>query len=86
VPSLEQIVRPFVVFDTTPPRIPLASAAAAPQPNVIINIGLGGKAKTISTGYSVSASFYQDKYYYEIPTGIILAPGQSYQVVNTPEA
>lgn len=70
MPSLEQIVRPFVVLDTTPPRIPLptttGATSATSQGNVIINIGLGGKGKTISTSYSVSASFYQDKIYEEL--------------------
>jgi hypothetical protein len=80
VPSLEQIVRPFVVLDTTPPRVALPSSSSAPQGNVVINIGLGGGAKTIATSASVSVTFYQDKLYYEIPTGIILSPGQIYQL------
>jgi hypothetical protein len=61
VPSLEQIVRPFVVVDVTPGvSVPASSGASASQAPLVMRIGYGGKAKTVTTSWSTSFSGYMD--------------------------
>jgi hypothetical protein len=61
VPSLEQIVRPFVVVDTTPGvSVPPSSGASATQPNIVMRIGYGGAAKLLTTSWSTSFTGYMD--------------------------
>lgn len=62
MPSLEQIVRPFVVVDTTPGVSvpPSSGTSAAPQPNIVMRIGYGGAAKLLTTSWSTSFTDYMD--------------------------
>jgi len=44
VPSLEQIIRPFVVFPTTPP-VPVITESNDPPPDPVrLSIGIGGSS------------------------------------------
>lgn len=60
MPSLEQIVRPFVVVDTTPSVAVPVSSSGTPPANVVMKIGYGGSAKLLTTSWSTSFSDYMD--------------------------
>jgi hypothetical protein len=60
MPSLEQIIRPFVVMDTTPPAV-AQTAPAAPSTPTTLNIGLGaGAAGGSTTMQQTSGSYSRD--------------------------
>ncbi len=59
--SLEKIVRPFQLGDTSPPK-PVATGNACVAANTItLTFGLGGSAKVLHGSVSIDESFYAVK-------------------------
>jgi hypothetical protein len=79
VPSLEQIVRPFVRTDVNPPRTPAASAAPVDSSQLVtVRIGLGGSAKSIASSTSYSINYYMAGRAREVPLAIAILPTLSF--------
>jgi hypothetical protein len=59
MPSLEQIIRPFVVIDTTPPAV-AQSGPATPSTPTTLAIGKGAGAGSGSSTQATSGSYSRD--------------------------
>jgi hypothetical protein len=59
MPSLEQIIRPFVVIDTTPPAL-AQTGPAAPSPPTTLAIGKGAGAGSAPSIQKTSGSYSRD--------------------------
>lgn len=65
--SLEKIVRPFQLGETSPPK-PVATGNICKDPKtIILKYGLGGSAKTLNGSININETFYAVKKMREKP-------------------
>ncbi len=65
--SLEKVVRPFQLGNTSPPKPVATGNACAAANTVTLTFGLGGSAKVLHGSVSIDESFYAVKKMREKP-------------------
>jgi hypothetical protein len=61
VSDFENIVRPFVSGDVSPPRR-YVNGSASGVPNVLLQVGRTGVGRTFNGSYSLRATYYMTRY------------------------